>query len=242
MKALDTSPRLAVFIDAENVGHTSYINLVCDKIASANLGTPVMKRAYGNFGQRPLDWTGPWTEKCRELGIEIVQQEHYVKGKGSADVRIVVDAMRLWLRRRKNRIGAFCFVSSDTDFRPLVDVLVAGNRKVYGFGREGTPPALRDAYPDGFFSFERLRCETAEVRAIREILRRRGDWMPVTELLRELRGRIEIPHGFFLLPLLRSMPSVFEVESGPKQSYVDSRVQLLDARVALVANCKTPQS
>ena len=217
--------RLAVFIDAENVGHPSYINLVYDKISSANLGTPVVNRAYGTFGQRPSDWTGPWIAKCRELGIDVVHQERYVKGKGSADVRIVVDAMRLRLRRL-NRIDAFCFVSSDTDFRPLVDFLVAGSRKVFGFGRESTPDALRDAYPDGFFAFEQMRHETVEVRAIREILRGRGDWMPVTELLRELRERIDIPHGFFLLPFLRSLPTAFEVESGPKRSYVDSRVRL----------------
>ena len=146
-------PRLAVFIDAENVGNPESIELVFNKIKVEKLGTPTVKRVYGN---PTLLHSKKWEAKCKEHDIEIVEQERFVPHKNSADVKIVVDAVRLRLRKNKNKINAFCFVSSDTDFRPLVEFISKGNRKVYGFGKESTSQALREVFADGFFSFEQL--------------------------------------------------------------------------------------
>ena len=147
-------PRLAVFIDAENVGNPESIELVFNKIKVEKLGTPTVKRVYGN---PTLLHSKKWEAKCKEHGIEIVEQERFVPHKNSADVKIVVDAVRLRLRKNKNKINAFCFVSSDTDFRPLVEFISKGNRKVYGFGKESTLPALCKVFKDGFFPFEKLQ-------------------------------------------------------------------------------------
>lgn len=239
MKTPDILPRLAVFIDAENVGHPSYIDLVFDKIATAKLGTPEIRRAYGNFEGRGPDWRDPWTAKCKQFDVDIIPQKRFVKGKGSADAKIIVDAMRTRLCARRKRIDGFCFVSSDTDFQPLVEFIATGGRKVYGFGKDGTPAALRDAYPDGFFSFKGLRAaararllrKSAVARAVVEVLNVQDDWMPVTSLLRELHSRIDIPNGFYLLPFLKLNYTVFEVKSGPQESYADSSVRLLDVNL-----------
>lgn len=147
-------PRLAVFIDAENVGNPECLDLVFNKIKVEKLGAPTVKRVYGN---PTLLHSKKWEAKCKEHGIEIVEQERFVPHKNSADVKIVVDAVRFRLCKNKNKINAFCFVSSDTDFRPLVEFISKGNRKVYGFGKESTLPALREVFKDGFFPFEKLQ-------------------------------------------------------------------------------------
>lgn len=156
-------PRLAVFIDAENVGNPSHIDFVFDTIAARNIGTPVVKKAYGNFEEREPSWRDPWIEQCQRLGIEIVPQKHFVRGKSSADVKMVVDAVKTRMRKSKNKIGSYCFVSSDTDFRPLVEFITKGNCTAYGFGKENTSPALRDVFDDGYFSFEQIKKQFQDI-------------------------------------------------------------------------------
>ena len=282
-------PRLAVFIDAENVGNPSHLDLVFDKIASASLGTPVVKRVYGN---PDLLRSKKWAAACKKHAIDPVQQDRFVSGKNSADVKIVVDAMHLRSRKGKGRIDVFCFVSSDTDFRPLVEYLEQINRTVCGFGKAVTLPALKEVFSGRFFAFEdllemryqRIRDEAATIlegveshslgyaalanklrerldetivpsgfspkvvlkddprfdvvqngnaaklskqglfsfvdRIIREELKDRPGWIPMTTLGVLVRKRIALPKSFRLLPVLKAAPSSFEMRSDGKGTHV----------------------
>ena len=279
-------PRLAVFIDAENVGNPSHLDLVFDKIASASLGTPVVKRVYGN---PDLLRSKKWAAACKKHAIDPVQQDRFVSGKNSADVKIVVDAMHLRSRKGKGRIDVFCFVSSDTDFRPLVEYLEQINRAVCGFGKAVTLPALKEVFSGRFFAFEdllemryqRIRDEAATILegveshslgyaalanklrerldetivppgfspkavlktdtrfdvdqtgnaaqlskqglvafVIREELKDRPGWIPMTTLGVLVRKRIALPKSFRLLPVLKAAPSSFEMRSDGKGPHV----------------------
>ncbi len=200
-------PRLAVFIDAENVGNPSFVDLVFEKISSAKLGDPVLKRVYGN---PDLLQGKKWVAACEKHALDPVQQDHFVSGKNSADVKIVVDAMHLRSRKGKGRIDVFCFVSSDTDFRPLVEFISIGNRKVFGFGRDETPPALKEVFGDGFFSFEEL--QETRYQIIRDeavaILKTMESislgYVTLSERLRKQLGEELVPIGFSHEPILKS--------------------------------------
>ena len=223
-------PRLAVFIDAENVGIPSRLDLVFDKIASARLGTPVVKRAYGNPG---LLQRQTWVDACNKHGIEPVSQKHFVKGKSSADVKLVVDAMQLWYDPKKagDPIDVFCFVSSDTDFRPLVEFIATGNRKAYGFGKDDTPSALKEVFGDGFFSFENLLLEP-QFRRIRDaaaaILEYKKSgalgYVTLSKRLRAQLGEELVPSGFSPKAVLKDDPR-FDVEQDANRAVLISFVR-----------------
>ena len=222
-------PRLAVFIDAENVGNPDYIDLVFDKIQSAKLGTTVIKRAYGN---QTLLHSKKWEAKCKEHGIESVEQERFVPRKNSADVKIVVDAVWLRLRKNKNKIDAFCFVSSDTDFRPLVEFISQGNRKVYGFGKESTSQALREVFADGFFSFEELfePIRRSICDAAATILENNDNqslsYAGLSKRLREQLGERVIPSAFSPKIILKADPR-FDVERDVNLAYLRSKREIV---------------
>lgn len=214
-------PRLAVFIDAENVGSPSRLDLVFDKIASARLGTPVVKKAYGNFEERDPVWRDSWIEQCKRLDVEIVPQKHFVKGKSSADVKMVVDAMLI--RLRKNKIDVFCFVSSDTDFRPLVEFIATGNRKAYGFGKDDTPSALKEVFGGDFFSFEKMSREKTIRDAAATILEN-GEthflgYAALSGKLRQRLGKKIIPKEFSPKAVLKT-DRRFDVEQNGNLAFL----------------------
>lgn len=57
-------------------------------------------------------------------------------GKNATDIALVIDAMELLYTQKPE---AFCLVSSDADFTPLVMQLKANGHDVYGFGERKTP-------------------------------------------------------------------------------------------------------
>ena len=215
MKDSTNLPRLAVFIDAENVGNPSFVDLVFDKIAFASLGTPAVKRVYGNPGllQRKM-----WVDACNKHGIEPVPQKHFVKGKNSADVKLVVEAMQIWYESEKTGepIKVFCIVSSDTDFRPLVDFVADGKGTIYGFGKDETAEDLKK-FEDGFYSFEELL--EARYREIRDaataILENKKScalgYVTLSKRLRVQLGETIVPSGFSPKAVLKDDPR-FDVE------------------------------
>jgi uncharacterized LabA/DUF88 family protein len=123
------SPSIAMLIDADNVSHAKIAPILSEL---AKYGTANVRRAYG-------DWTGTslkgWKSKLHEFAIRPVQQFSYSAGKNASDMALVIDAMELLYTKRP---AAFCLVSSDADFTPLVMHLRDAGCAVFGFGERKT--------------------------------------------------------------------------------------------------------
>lgn len=125
---------LAVLIDAENISSTLFEPL--HTLVTA-LGNPIVWQLHGDF----FSWPHPgWQEVAQREGIELRHQFH--SGKNSADIAMTIAAMDLLVMRR---VQAFCIVSSDSDFAPLVRRLRAENLPVFGFGEDKATASFRRA-------------------------------------------------------------------------------------------------
>ena len=127
----DTSEmRFAVLIDADNVPYSN-IKGMLDEIAK--LGTPTIKRIYG-------DWTRPtvagWKPALLEHAITPIQQYSYTSGKNSTDSAMIIDAMDIL---HSEKVNGFCLVSSDSDFTRLATRLRESGMFVVGLGQKKTP-------------------------------------------------------------------------------------------------------
>lgn len=130
------SPAIALLIDADNVSHAKIAPILSEL---AKYGTANVRRAYG-------DWTGTslkgWKTKLHEFAIRPIQQFSYSTGKNASDMALVIDAMELLYTKRP---AAFCLVSSDADFTPLVMHLRDAGCAVFGFGERKTPDPFVNA-------------------------------------------------------------------------------------------------
>ena len=138
--------KLAVLIDADNTTATCAQDLL-EEIAKYGIAS--VKRIYG-------DWSSPtlngWRSILLKHALVPIQQFAYTKGKDATDMGLIIDAMDLLY---SGHFDGFCLVSSDSDFTPLASRIRASGRVVYGFGREKTPEAFRQAC-DRFFYIENL--------------------------------------------------------------------------------------
>ena len=121
---------LAVLIDADNIPYAN-IQGMLDEIAK--LGTPTIKRIYG-------DWTSPgvngWKKPLLEHAITPIQQYGYTVGKNATDSAMIIDAMDIL---HSNKVDGFCLVSSDSDFTRLATRLRESGNLVIGIGEKKTP-------------------------------------------------------------------------------------------------------
>ncbi len=138
--------RLAVLIDADNTTAACAQELL-EEIAKYGIAS--VKRIYG-------DWSSPnlssWRSILLKHALAPIQQFAYTKGKDATDMGLIIDAMDLLY---SGHFDGFCLVSSDSDFTPLASRIRASGRVVYGFGREKTPEAFRQAC-DRFVYIENL--------------------------------------------------------------------------------------
>ena len=142
---LKSDKPIAILIDAENV-------LQPDLMAGLLLrlqmhGTVGLKRAYGNLGA-----IEKWKKVAIEFGIQPMLQFNPNDKGNASDFALTIDAMDLL---HSDRFGAFCIVSSDSDFVPLVTRLRAEGLPVYGCGEAKKTVETRKSYDD-FFEVETL--------------------------------------------------------------------------------------
>ncbi|KAK4124380.1 hypothetical protein N657DRAFT_571526 [Parathielavia appendiculata] len=127
---LESTPKLAVLIDADNAQPNMSGILLAEV---AKYGTACVKRAYG-------DWTGPylkgWKDRLLRYSIQPIQQFAYTPHKSSTDMAMIIDAMDLL---NSNKFDGFCLVSSDSDFTRLAVRIRESGLPVYGFGHRTTP-------------------------------------------------------------------------------------------------------
>ncbi len=125
-----TEEKIALLIDVDNAP-ASKIDVILSELAK--YGVVNIRKAYGN-------WKNPkskgWEAVLHEYAIQPIQQFDYTKGKNASDMAMTIDAMELLFTKQ---LDAFCVVSSDSDFTPLVMRILANGTKVYGFGEKKTP-------------------------------------------------------------------------------------------------------
>lgn len=138
--------RLAVLIDAENIGAQHY-QLLHSEIRK--LGDPKIFRLFGDFSTPILS---PWLKLAKEHSLETEFQISGGKGKNSTDMLMTVHAMDIL---HAGIVEGLCLVSSDRDFVPLVTRLKASRMSVHGFGADTGNARLRKAC-DSFFPLKNV--------------------------------------------------------------------------------------
>lgn len=128
--------RIALLIDADNVSHAKIAAILAEL---SKYGTANVRRAYGDWASTGLKG---WKDKLHDFAIRPIQQFSYSAGKNATDIALVIDAMELLYTQKPE---AFCLVSSDADFTPLVMQLKASGHEVYGFGERKTPSPFVNA-------------------------------------------------------------------------------------------------
>ena len=126
---MDTSKKIVVLIDAENIG-AKYAEQIIKKVAF--YGTPVVRRAYGNGNTFSTDWK---KEILFKFAIEPIFHPQHTAGKNVSDIALVIDAMDL-LHRGQEHYDAFCIASNDSDFAGLAMRLRESSMTVYGLGND----------------------------------------------------------------------------------------------------------
>ena len=121
--------KIALFIDADNVS-PKIIPAIMDELANS-YGEVTYRRAYRNWALPNADWQ----RVIERYTIQPVYQANNVKGKNSADIKLIIDAMdALYM----GAADAFCIVSSDSDFTALVIRLRESGKDVIGIGMHDT--------------------------------------------------------------------------------------------------------
>lgn len=138
--------KLAVLIDADNTS-ASVAQYLLEEIAKYGIAS--VKRIYGDWSSHTLNG---WRDILLKHALTPIQQFAYTKGKDATDMSLIIDAMDLLY---SGNFDGFCLVSSDSDFTPLASRIRASGLVVYGFGRQKTPEAFRQAC-DRFFYVENL--------------------------------------------------------------------------------------
>ena len=125
-----------MLIDADN-SPSDKIDFILAEMAK--YGVVNIRRAYGNWKSRSLKG---WEDKLHDYAIRPIQQFDYTKGKNATDMAMTIDGMDLLYG---SKLDAFCIVSSDSDFTPLVMRILSEGLNVYGFGQKSTPSPFVNA-------------------------------------------------------------------------------------------------
>jgi uncharacterized protein (TIGR00288 family) len=156
MPALAEEPKLALFIDLENIVigareakfKTFEVSRILERLVEK--GRILVKKAYADWS-RYKEYKRPFHEAGIEL-IDIPQREY--SGKNSADIKLVVDAMDLCYS--KEHLDIFVIASGDSDFAPLVAKLKENNKTAVGVGMRHSTSELLASNCDEFIFYDEL--------------------------------------------------------------------------------------
>ncbi len=132
----DVKQKIALFIDAENAPASKFEDVLSEV---AKYGVVTIRKAYGNWKNPGLK---SWEDLLNEYAIQPIQQYDLTKGKNASDIALVIDAMDVMYTKN---IDVMCFVSSDSDFTPMVTRALAEGKVVLGFGERKAPAPFVNA-------------------------------------------------------------------------------------------------
>lgn len=132
----ETKQKIALFIDADNAPASKFETVLSEV---AKYGVVTIRKAYGNWKSPTLK---SWEDLLHEYAIQPIQQYDLTKGKNASDIALVIDAMDVMYTKD---IDVMCFISSDSDFTPMVTRALAEGKVVLGFGERKTPTPFVNA-------------------------------------------------------------------------------------------------
>lgn len=132
----DSKQKIALFIDADNAPASKFEEVLSEV---AKYGVVTIRKAYGNWKKSSIK---TWEDLLHEYAIQPIQQYDLSKGKNASDIALVIDAMDVMYTKD---IDVMCFMSSDSDFTPMVTRALAEGKVVLGFGERKTPPPFVNA-------------------------------------------------------------------------------------------------
>jgi uncharacterized protein (TIGR00288 family) len=144
---------LAVFIDFENFGKQEAFDakLIIDKLKER--GRLIVKRAYADWGR----FAG-FKHQMLENSVELIElPSHSMRGKNSADIKLVVDALETAFT--KDYIDTIVVVSGDSDYTPLISKLREHNKYVIVIGHKRTVSKLLIGFCDELIYYASLNRE-----------------------------------------------------------------------------------
>jgi len=153
----DTEPRIAVYLDyenlaigaRENLGHAFDFAHVADALAER--GRVLVRKAYA-------DWS--YFDKDRRMltrhQVELTDIPQKMGGsrKNAADIKMAIDAVELALERPY--ISTFVICTGDSDLSPLVHKLREFDRRVIGIGVKGSTSNLLPPACDEFLFYDNM--------------------------------------------------------------------------------------
>lgn len=145
--------RTVLLIDADNIGALEAIATILKQLQAHHHF--IIKRAYG-------DWFAPqlknWKDFLFQQEIEPIHSLPTASnGKNATDICLTIQAMDLL---QTQDVEAFCIVSGDRDFAPLVRRLKQADKRLIGVGRQNTPKILRESFTE-FYALPETKKSTS---------------------------------------------------------------------------------
>ena len=153
----ETEPRIAVFLDYENLAIGSRDNLGADfnfgpvADALAERGRVIHRKAYADWSYFDSD-----RRMLTRHQVELVDIPQKMGGsrKNAADIKLAIDAIELALDR--SYISTFVICTGDSDLSPLVQKLRELDRQVIGVGVRKSTSKLLPPACDEFMFYDNL--------------------------------------------------------------------------------------
>lgn len=219
--------KIALFIDADNAPASKFEDVLSEV---AKYGVVTIRKAYGNWKSPTLK---SWEDLLHEYAIQPVQQYDLTKGKNASDIALVIDAMDVMYTKQ---IDVMCFVSSDSDFTPMVTRALAEGKVVLGFGERKTPTPFVNACSKFLFLDEKkntsnenkpknIKSDTKLINLLRQAIDATEDdsgWATLGLVGGHISNKTSFDsrnYGFKNLSSLFKAIDLFEVKRGAGNAY-----------------------
>lgn len=221
--------KIALFIDADNAPAGKFEDVLNEV---AKYGVVTIRKAYGNWKSPTLK---AWEDMLHEYAIQPIQQYDLTKGKNASDIAMVIDAMDVMYTKQ---IDVMCFVSSDSDFTPLVTRVLAEGKVVLGFGERKTPSPFVNACSKFLFldqdkeetkstvKSKNIKSDTKLINLLRQAIEATEDedgWAALGPIGANISNKTSFDtrnYGFKNLSSLFKAIDLFELKRGPGNAYL----------------------
>jgi uncharacterized protein (TIGR00288 family) len=225
----ENKQKIALFIDADNAPAGKFEDVLSEV---ANYGVVTIRKAYGNWKSPTLK---AWEDLLHEYAIQPIQQYDLTKGKNASDIAMVIDAMDVMYTKQ---IDVMCFVSSDSDFTPMVTRALAEGKVVLGFGERKTPSPFVNACSKFLFldrekeetkstsKPKNIKSDTKLINLLRQAIEATEDdegWAALGPVGANISNKTSFDtrnYGFKNLSSLFKAIDLFELKRGPGNSYL----------------------
>lgn len=226
----ESKQKIALFIDADNAPASKFEEVLSEV---AKYGVVTIRKAYGNWKKPAIK---PWEDLLHEYAIQPIQQYDLTKGKNASDIALVIDAMDVMYTKD---IDVMCFVSSDSDFTPMVTRALAEGKVVLGFGERKAPSPFVNACSKFLFldqdpkkngaaqtKSKNIKSDTKLINLLRQAIEATEEdngWAALGPVGSHISNKTSFDtrnYGYKNLSSLIKAIDLFELKRGPDNSYL----------------------